>query len=107
MNTQKTSRLNAMQHRTNRINKQGARKDGGGNKNSRRSVYSTVACHIHGKESKAGPVREVRCAIPFNKRERFAGCPICAKERAIAKAKAEQGFVFMGSNEGLQVTLSV
>lgn len=93
-----------MQHRTNRVNKRGARKDGGGNKNSRRSVYSTTACPAHGKETKAGPVREVRCPMPFNKRERFSGCPICAKERSL-KAKAFKGFTFMGASEGLEVAL--
>lgn len=105
-NTQKTSRLNPMQHRTNRINKQGCRKDGGGNKSNKRGVYATTACQVHGKESKAGPVREVRCALASNKRERFGGCPICAKERH-AKRNAFVGFTFMGAAEGLEVFLSV
>lgn len=67
---------------TKRRRSHGAPKDGGGKTMKKRGVFAVVSCPIHGKPN--GSLNnhlELRCAVPRNKREKFGGCPLCAKAR--------------------------
>lgn len=78
------TQTNPAQAYTNRIIKMQARKNGAKGQLKRRTKFATVACRIHGKipSGVSGlTIPELRCSMPRNRREKYGGCPECAKLR--------------------------
>lgn len=66
------TRTNPMQAATNRLNKKLAKKDGGGKKRSRRTVFATITDHVNGIEVKGCPgFPQSGCVVPRTKREKY------------------------------------
>jgi hypothetical protein len=61
-------------------------KDGGKPKPKRKTVYATTICEKHGKSPVSGLTKkEITCAVPTTRADRYSGCPLCAAENRAAK----------------------